>query len=56
MKKYLILLLFLLVSTLSSAQPGFDPEVDDVAPIPGLILAAVAAIGVGVYKLRRNNS
>ncbi len=56
MKKNIVLLLFLFVSTLSLAQPGFDPDVEDTAPIPGIILTIGAAIGVGVYKLRRNNS
>ncbi|MEO9953006.1 hypothetical protein [Nonlabens sp.] len=54
--KYLILAIFILVGTIAHAQaPGFVDDVNDVedtAPIPGLLLAVCAAIGIGVAKLR----
>lgn len=50
--KYLVLAIFILIGTMAHAQaPGFVDDVDD-APIPGLLLAVCAAIGIGVAKLR----
>lgn len=53
--KYLFLVLFLLVTTVSFAQPGFEEDVEDVASIPGMLIAAAAAIGIAVSKLRNKN-
>jgi hypothetical protein len=53
--KYIILVLFLIVTTISFAQPGFDEDVEDVASIPGLLFATAAAIGIAVSKLRNKN-
>ena len=50
-KKYILLVLMLLVISVSYAQPGFDDDIEDVAPIPGLVVAVVAAIGLGTAKL-----
>ncbi|WP_405370068.1 hypothetical protein [Nonlabens sp. Asnod2-A12] len=51
--KYLVLAVFILVGTIAHAQaPGFVDDVEDTAPIPGLLLAVCAAIGIGVAKLR----
>ncbi|MEN8817196.1 MAG: hypothetical protein ABF274_10070 [Nonlabens sp.] len=51
-KKYIILYLFLVITTISYAQPTFEEEVEDVASIPGLFLALAAAIGIGILKFR----
>ncbi|MGB3592386.1 MAG: hypothetical protein WBA16_11940 [Nonlabens sp.] len=54
-KKHLLFVLIALLSSVyATAQPGFDPDVDDVAPIPGLLLAAAAGIVVGVKYLKEN--
>lgn len=51
--KYLVLAIFILIGTMAHAQaPGFEEDVTDAAPIPGLLLALCAAIGIGVAKLR----
>lgn len=50
-KKYILLVLMLLVISVSYAQPGFDDDIEDTAPIPGLVVAVVAAIGLGAAKL-----
>ena len=53
--KYLVLAIFILIGTMAHAQAGFMDDVTDVedtAPIPGLLLAVCAAIGIGVAKLR----
>ena len=50
-KKYILLVLMLLVISVSYAQPGFDDDIEDTAPIPGLVVAVVAAIGLGTAKL-----
>lgn len=50
--KYVIFALLFVVTTAAFAQPGFDDTVDDVAAIPGLLLAIAAAVGIGVAKLR----
>jgi len=52
--KLIAVIAFLTVSTAAMAQPVFDTDVPDEAPIPGIALAIAAAIGVGVVKLRRN--
>jgi hypothetical protein len=44
--KYIILALCLVATTVCFAQPGFEPDVEDVASIPGMFLAIVAAIGI----------
>jgi hypothetical protein len=49
--RYIILLMALMATSMSYAQPTFVPVVDD-TPIPGLVLAAIAAIGIGAYKLK----
>lgn len=50
--KYLVLAIFILIGTIAHAQVGFEEDVTDAAPIPGLLLALCAAIGIGVAKLR----
>ncbi|WP_298952060.1 hypothetical protein [uncultured Nonlabens sp.] len=51
--KYVVLVIFILIGTIAHAQaPGFVDDVEDTAPIPGLLLAVCAAIGIGVAKLR----
>jgi hypothetical protein len=43
---------FLTVLSYVNAQPDFDNDVDDVgAPIPGLLLAAIAGLVIGVRKI-----
>jgi hypothetical protein len=51
-KIYIALALLIGFSLNVSAQaPGFDTSVDDVtAPIPGIVLAAIVALGLGVKK------
>lgn len=41
----------LLFSVIAFAQPGFEDDVEDVAPIPGLVLAAVAGLAIGAKKI-----
>jgi len=55
--KLIIAVVFtLLLSVVSNAQgPGFVDDVDDVAPIPGIVLAIVSALGIGIYSLRNKN-
>lgn len=45
------LIAYLVVVSLANAQPSFGTNVDDTAPIPGLVLAAIAGIVVGVRKI-----
>lgn len=56
MKRFLLTVSFVICATMAVAAqgPGFDDDVDDVAPIPGIALAIAAAVGIGVVKLRRN--
>jgi hypothetical protein len=50
-KFYLALSLIIGTSFSVCAQPGFPPAVDDVtAPLPGLALAALIAVGLGLRK------
>ncbi len=57
MKNYKLnsaLVVTLLISVCSYAQgPGFADDVDDVAPIPGIVLAIISALCIGVYSLRK---
>lgn len=54
----LILFLFLSFSTLTFAQPGFDDDVDDEAPVAaidsGVVLLFVTGIALGYYLLKKN--
>jgi hypothetical protein len=45
------LIAFLAVVSYANAQPGFGTNVDDTAPIPGLVLAAIAGLVIGVRKI-----
>lgn len=60
MKNLKVILTFALIfaTTLSSfAQgPGFVDDVDDVAPIPGIVMAIISAICIGVYSLRNKRN
>ncbi|WP_167342721.1 MULTISPECIES: hypothetical protein [Nonlabens] len=51
----LVLFAFILIGSIASAQPGFDDTVEDVAPIPGLLIAAAAAIGIGVRSVYKKS-
>jgi hypothetical protein len=54
MKIKLAILLFFVLGTVSlTAQPAFDPDVDDVAPLPGIALALAAGVMVGIREIRR---
>jgi hypothetical protein len=57
MKKntYIVLAILMIATTSAYAQPGFDNTVDDVAPIPGIVIAIIAALGIGIVKLRKKN-
>ena len=35
----------------TAMQPGFEENVDDVAPLPGLIAAAVVGLFIGARKM-----
>jgi hypothetical protein len=50
-KKMFALVAFFTVLSYVNAQPGFDDDVQDVAPIPGLLLAAIAGLVIGVRKI-----
>jgi hypothetical protein len=51
-KMMCVLIAFLAVVSYANAQPGFNEGVDDVgAPIPGLLLAAIAGLVIGVRKI-----
>ena len=52
-KMMFVLIALLAVVSFANAQaPGFGTNVDDTgAPIPGLLLAAVAGIVIGVRKI-----
>jgi hypothetical protein len=50
--KYIVLVILLTASSAIYAQPGFDPGIEDTAPIPGIFLAIAAAIGIGVAKYK----
>ncbi|MFT5926051.1 MAG: hypothetical protein ACI9WL_000794 [Rubritalea sp.] len=52
---YIVLAILMIATTSAYAQPGFDNTVDDVAPIPGIVIAIIAAIGIGIVKLRKKN-
>lgn len=60
MKNYklnIALAVTLLVSVCSYAQgPGFVDDVDDVAPIPGIVFAIISALCIGVYSLRKRKN
>lgn len=49
-KTFVAFALCLFMTTISIAQPGFEETVDDVAPIPGILLAIAVAVGLGVRK------
>jgi hypothetical protein len=42
---------FLAVVSFANAQVSFGTNVDDQAPIPGLLLAALAGLVIGVRKI-----
>jgi hypothetical protein len=52
---YTVLVILMISTTSAFAQPGFDDSVDDVAPIPGIVIAIIAAIGIGIVKLRKKD-
>ncbi|MFB0904958.1 MAG: hypothetical protein QMB11_11290 [Nonlabens sp.] len=55
--KYLVLAILMIATTTAYAQPGFDGDVEDAqAPIPGIVIAVIAAIGIGIVKLRKKDS
>lgn len=51
-KYYLSLVVIFACGFFAAAQPGFPPDVDDttVAPIPGIFIGILIALGVGSYK------
>ncbi|PPK93274.1 hypothetical protein LY01_02559 [Nonlabens xylanidelens] len=56
MKTNKILLTIFVIVTFSvviNAQAAFDPEVEDVAALPGLLAAAIAGLLIGGKKLLR---
>jgi len=42
---------FLAVVSFANAQVSFGTNVDDTAPVPGLLLAALAGLVIGVRKI-----
>ncbi len=50
--RLVFLMVVLLVSASAAAQPAFDPDVDDVAPVPGIALALAVGLYLGVKQLR----
>lgn len=51
-KRMLVLIAFLTVVSYTNAQSGFGDDVDDVgAPIPGLLIAAIVGLVIGVRKI-----
>lgn len=54
-KLYITLILLIVSNSIVMAQPGFDDTVEDVAPIPGLLIAAAAAIGIGVRSVYKKS-
>ena len=55
MRRFCTLLFFILFTTISVAQPGFENDIEDTAPIPGIFLAVSAAVGLIVVKLRQDS-
>lgn len=51
-KSSLLIVMLTLSSTAFAQAPPFDPDVDDVAPLPGIMFAIIAAVGIGIVKLR----
>jgi hypothetical protein len=49
-KKMLALIAFLTLVSYAIAQSGFGDDVDDTAPIPGLLIAAIVGLVIGVRK------
>ena len=51
----ILLTVFVIVtfSVVTNAQAAFDPEVEDVAALPGLLAAAIAGLWIGGKKLLR---
>jgi hypothetical protein len=56
-KKCLVLAILMIATTAASAQPSFNDSVDDTeqAPIPGIVIAIIAAVGIGVLKSRKKD-
>jgi len=53
-KYFTLILIFHCLFTVAQG-PGFNDDVDDVAPIPGIVFALIAAIGIGCFKLLKRN-
>ncbi|MEO9954670.1 hypothetical protein [Nonlabens sp.] len=51
----ILLAIFVIVtfSVLTNAQAAFDPEVEDVAVLPGLVVATMEGLFIGGKKLLR---
>ncbi|WP_292891920.1 hypothetical protein [Nonlabens sp.] len=47
-----VAILFLVLASHASVQVDFPPDVDDTAPISGWLIAAVAAVALGIQKAR----
>lgn len=52
-KVLLTIIVIVSFSTVASAQAAFDPQVEDVAALPGLLIAAIAGLFIGGKKLLR---
>ncbi|WP_405369129.1 hypothetical protein [Nonlabens sp. Asnod2-A12] len=52
-KVLLTIIVIVAFSSVASAQAAFDPEVEDVAALPGLLIAAVAGLCIGGKKMLR---
>jgi hypothetical protein len=50
-KTMFVLIALLAFVSYANAQPGFDPDVVDAAPIPGLLLAAIVGLVIGAKKI-----
>lgn len=54
-KTIVLVMIIGIISPVIYAQPGFAPDTGDVAPIPGIVVAMAAALGIGIYSLKRKN-
>ena len=52
-KLYITLIVLIVSNSIVMAQPGFDDTVEDVAFIPGIVLAIAAALGIGIRKIMK---
>jgi len=56
LKKTFLFFIALGTLTIASAQPAFEEEVDDTAPIPGIVIAVLAGLFIGGRKIYLNRN